>query len=501
MKDLKELLSLCETHVKYRGELFPPIASVEYDSRKVIEGSLFVAVKGYSVDGHDYIDAAVNNGAAVLIVSEEKLNEIAERYPNVAVASSANTRQALAVISAAFFDFPSKKMSVIGITGTNGKTSITYIIEAILKTLDKKTGVIGTINYRWKDIVIPAPNTTPESRDLQEILAQMRDSGVEYCIMEVSSHGLALDRVYGIDFSGAIFTNLTQDHLDFHDTMEDYYIAKKILFDYLIKQNNQNAPAIINVDDNWGMILSEELRDEGVNPVTLGFYELGQYVIEESSIKNEITGLSYGLKSHEIDFNLHLPGLFQMYNSLCAVAMVHQLGFDLKEIKKGLEQIKNIPGRFEVMSSSLGFGVVVDYAHTGDALAKVIESAAGLSHERIITVFGCGGDRDKGKRPIMGKIAQDNSDIVIVTSDNPRTEDPQKIIDDILEGMTEGSYEVEADREKAIAMAVTMAKKNDIIVLAGKGHEDYQILGTEKIHFDDNEIAAFYIKEKENIEG
>jgi len=497
MKDLKELLNLCG-NINYEGDLSLKVTSVEYDSRKVKAGSLFVAVKGYSVDGHDFIDAAVKNGAQSLVVSTVNEDGIKSKYPNCAVASSDNTRQSLAMISSAFYSYPSKNMIVIGITGTNGKTSITYLLEAILKSLGKETGVIGTINYRWKETEIPAPNTTPESKDLQEILGKMRDDGVEYCIMEVSSHGLALDRVHGIEFGGGIFTNLTQDHLDFHEDMEDYYGAKKMLFQYINKQEDK-IPVIVNVDDNWGMILNEELKDEGMKTSAIGLYESGKYIIDKNSIKNELSGLSYSLKSHNINFHLKLPGLFQMYNSLCAVAMVNELGFNLDDIKKGLESIENIPGRFDVIVSSLGFGVVVDYAHTDDALVKVIESASGLPHERIITVFGCGGDRDRGKRPLMGKAAEEKSDVVIVTSDNPRTEDPQAIIDDIIVGMK--TYTIEVDRQRAIALAVSMAQRGDIIVLAGKGHEDYQIIGTEKIHFDDKEIADLYVKEREKSEG
>jgi UDP-N-acetylmuramoyl-L-alanyl-D-glutamate--2,6-diaminopimelate ligase len=387
---------------------------------------------------------------------------------------------------------------VIGITGTNGKTSITYMIESVLKHAGITPGVIGTINYRWNDTLQQADNTTPESKDLQEVLARMRDDGVKVVVMEVSSHGLFLNRADDIEFDAAVFTNLTRDHLDFHLDFEEYFNAKMILFHLLDKSGKEKRVAVINTDDEYGKRMAEASRELSFTVKTLGFNEHADFRPDPNSVVNRITGLSYLLENPDkgLEIRLSLSGTFHIYNSLTAAAVLRSTGHPFGTIQEGLSQLKTVPGRFDVLDSGSGFHVIVDYAHTSDALLKLLASVNELEPRRLITVFGCGGDRDRTKRPEMGKIALDNSDMVIVTSDNPRTEDPVAIIEDITADLPEGTYRVVVEREDAIREAVTAAGKGDIVVIAGKGHEDYQIIGKTKVHFDDRELAAKYLAEK-----
>jgi UDP-N-acetylmuramoyl-L-alanyl-D-glutamate--2,6-diaminopimelate ligase len=388
-------------------------------------------------------------------------------------------------------------MKVIGVTGTNGKTSTTYMVESILQKAGHNPGVIGTINYRWKDHRIDAPNTTPESADLQKIFHDMHADGVDFVVMEVSSHGLELGRADDIAFDSALFTNLTRDHLDFHKTFEDYFAAKCRLFDLVKKSGKSALSASVNIDDEYGSRALGDSAKYGYPFYGFGYGDKAAYRVDAGSVKNSIQGVSYSLhfEGRPYQVKLKLGGNFHVYNSLGAFAACHALGIDDEAIIEGLASLEKVPGRFDAVHSKLGFSVVVDYAHTNDALEKLLLSARGLNPHRIITVFGCGGDRDKSKRPIMGAVACELSDHVIVTSDNPRTEYPRAIIDDILSGITgyKGKYDVEEDREKAIAHAVASAGEGDLVVLAGKGHEDYQIVGKTKTHFDDLEIARKYI--------
>lgn len=472
------------------------IVSVEYDSRNVREGSLFIAVEGFVADGHDFISQAVEAGAAAVGVNEKRMNEFSSLAENkVVLFGVKETRSALSALSAAFFRHPSREMLVLGVTGTNGKTSITYMLESILEVAGMTTGVVGTVNYRWGGSELPAPNTTPESKDLHQLLFSMKEDGVTAAIMEISSHALDLSRADHIAFDGAIFTNLTQDHLDFHKDFESYFKAKVKLFDILEMSPKKKKAGVVNGDDAYGRRLLEEKAGSHVPMIAFGTDESADYQADSSSIVNKITGLAYRVVKPEpaVDVSLQLAGTFHVYNSLGAFTLCSALGVETKTIVKGLEKLETVPGRFDVVQSPEGFAVVVDYAHTGDALEKLLASLQDLEHNRIITVFGCGGDRDRTKRPVMGKIALDNSDLAIVTSDNPRTEDPQQIIDDIVAGMKGDCFRVVLDREEAIARAVGMGNVGDIIVIAGKGHEDYQILGTEKIHFDDREMAHIYI--------
>ncbi len=479
----------------YAGSGANEVVSVEYDSRNVKKGSLFVAVEGFKRNGHEYIRAAIDNGAAAVLISRGKAGELARLVPEeTAIVISDNTRAALSRVSAAFYGFPSRSLMVIGITGTNGKTSITYMLEAIMKRHGVEPGVIGTINYRWGNKTHQAENTTPESKDLQEILHKMLSDGVGVVIMEVSSHALELNRAEDIDFDAAVFTNLTRDHLDFHHDFDHYFNAKKRLFDLLETSSKFGRCGIVNADDERvrGLYL---MRNQYSYPMKcFGMETECDYMPDKRSIQNSIRGLSYRLERPVpgVEINLNLLGKFQLYNSLAALAVAHQLGVPFEEITSGLGQLATVPGRFDVFRTREGFIVIVDYAHTVDALEKLLKSVGELEHRRIITVFGCGGDRDKSKRPLMGMAAEDNSDLVIVTSDNPRTEDPEQIIKEIVVGMKGNHHMIIQDRESAIAEAMSVAGEGDIVVIAGKGHEDYQIIGSEKIHFDDKEVVARY---------
>lgn len=467
---------------------------IVYDSRKAVAGVVFVAIKGLDVDGHDYIKDACDNGCKMVVVSRDRTDDYLYLVEEgVTLLSAENTRRILSILSDIHFDHPSRKLEVAGVTGTNGKTSITYMLESILKKGGKSPGVIGTVNYRWKNIERKAPNTTPESRDLHELLAEMLKDGVDSVIMEVSSHALALNRVDDIDFNVAVFTNLTGDHLDFHNDMEDYFNAKRRLFDIVAKSGGW---AVINGDDEYGGRLIDSADAAGFKYKSFGEGKGKDIRSLEGSIRNRIDGLQYTICFGQDCRNLSLKvaGRFHVQNSLAASSAADRLGISRDCIIEGLEKLSRVPGRFDLITSESGFGVIVDYAHTGDALEKLLTSAKELEHGRLITVFGCGGDRDKLKRPVMGRIAGELSDLVIVTSDNPRTEDPGAIIADILEGMKDCAYVVEQDREKAIEKAISEAKEGDIVVIAGKGHEDYQILGREIIHFDDREIALKYME-------
>jgi len=480
------------------------IISIEYDSRKGTEGSLFAAVEGFESDGHSFIGSAVDNGCRCILISDSRLDEFAHFADRgVAILVSDNTRRALSAVSSAFYGNPSGKLHVTGITGTNGKTSITYLLESVYSSAGFSCGVIGTINYRWKGKTLPAPNTTPESKDIQELLKMMVDDGVTHVIMEISSHALELNRVDDVEIDNVVFTNLTGDHLDFHKTIDAYFEAKKRLLGLLDKSPKKNRTAVVNIDDDYGKKIFSEKGKYSFTMRSFGTTGDADFNAINNSIDNRITGVRYRLSCDNTSYNvsLKLAGRFQVYNSLAAFGSAYFSGINREAIIRGLSLLPSVPGRLQVVKSKLGFYAVVDYAHTGDALLKLLQSVNGMPHEKVIAVFGCGGDRDKTKRPVMGKIAFDNSDITIVTSDNPRTEDPDLIIKDITAGIGSGNYIIEADREKAIAIAVEKASAGDVVVLAGKGHEDYQIIGKTKRHFDDCEMVLKYMKEREKVEG
>jgi UDP-N-acetylmuramoyl-L-alanyl-D-glutamate--2,6-diaminopimelate ligase len=495
---LSELIHFFQEKISIQsGSADTAVSSVEYDSRKVTPGSLFVAVKGLESDGHTFIEKAAAAGAAAIVV-----NRGWNGSSSVPVIEADNSREALSYLTAAFCGFPSNKISVVGITGTNGKTSTTYMLESIFRAAGLVPGVIGTVNYRWNSTVIEAPNTTPESADLQKIFARMVSESVNAVAMEVSSHGLSLGRADDISFDGAVFSNLTRDHLDYHKTFEDYFAAKKKLFALVEHGGKAKRFAAVNADDPYGQELLAEKGNFSYPFLGYGYDPLSSFHVDKGSVVNAIDGVSYSLTHDGKHSKVALPlaGMFHVYNSLSAFSAAYAMGIDTATILRGLSLCTNVPGRFDTVHSALGFSVVVDYAHTNDALEKLLSSVRGLSPRRIITVFGCGGDRDRTKRPLMGQAACALSDEVIITSDNPRTEEPMKIIDDILFGIGgyKAKYTVEPDREKAIETAVSCAREGDIIVLAGKGHEDYQILGKTKHHFDDREMAKKYIARRES---
>lgn len=486
------------------------ISGINYDSRKIKSGELFIAVKGLSSDGHNFIQTAASIGAVAAIVETKDKSASIPQY------IVKDSRDALANICANWFGYPARKMKIIGVTGTNGKTTTTYILEAIVKHAGKKPGVIGTVNYRYAGKTFPATHTTPDCLALQELLKKMLDSGVDFVIMEVSSHALELKRVNGVDFDVAIFTNLTQDHLDFHKNLKNYFESKALFFTTLIKESvKPNKYSIINIDDPKGKELSKR---SAVKTLTFGISKSNKpefypdFYID--NLKFSYTGLegSFGGKLMS-KFHSSLVGMHNAYNILGAAGAAIAAGIDEKAILKGISEIKGVPGRLERVSRENKKDplILVDYAHTDDALRNVLSALRALQRKgRIITVFGCGGDRDPLKRPLMGKAAISSSDLVIVTSDNPRTEDPKKIIEQILPGInetgakklnfreasTKSGFIVESDRRQAIYLAIDLALTNDIVLIAGKGHEDYQIIGKEKIHFDDREVALEALEKK-----
>jgi len=459
------------------------IKGIKYDSREVVQGDLFVAIKGFQTDGHQYIENALENGAVAVVLEDETY--CTDRYPWILVSDS---RLSLAQLSAAFFDYPSRKFTLIGVTGTNGKTTTTNLIARILEDAGYKVGLIGTIHNRIGSRILPGERTTPESLDLQKLFREMTEEGVTHVVMEVSSHALDLHRVTGSEFDLAVFTNLTQDHLDYHKSMEDYYQAKAKLFLGLDSPHNVKPGdkyAIVNTDDLWGKRLLKEIK---VKTISYGI-EQGAF-FRADQIKITPTGVSFLVDDRMI--NLKLTGKFNVYNSLAALAAVHALGIPLEKGIASLEKVTGIPGRFQLVEGSGDITVIVDYAHTPDSLENILATAREFAQRRIITVFGCGGNRDRTKRPLMGKAAARYSDFCIITSDNPRNEEPEAIIEDILSGLKEISFEnyrVVVDRRQAITEALNLAEKGDIVIIAGKGHETYQEIKGKKYPFDDKQVA------------
>lgn len=490
-------------YVKVRkvvGDEFVEVKGVSYDSREVKEGDLFVAIKGLNVDGHRFIPEAVLSGAVAVVLENDAVIDdsyFVERGVTKIVVQ--DSRKALALISSAFYGFPSQKLKLIGVTGTNGKTTTTHLIKAILENAGFGTGLIGTINYVVGDEVIPAIQTTPESLEINGFLKHMVDKGLSVCVMEVSSHALALDRVFGLDFDVGVFTNITRDHLDFHGTFEAYFQAKKILFDSL----KGDACAIYNIDDPNGEKIVADTK-----AMKLSYGRDERAVIKPKDVMLSFNGIELVIQTPTgvIDVKSKLIGEFNVYNILSAVAVGYALGVDFENIKKGIESVENVKGRFERIVSPFGYTVIIDYAHTPDALEKCINAILNLREKtgggKLITVFGCGGDRDRGKRAIMGRISTEKSDVTVITSDNPRFEDPERIISDILEGVKEDSvYYVFVDRKEAIIRALEMAQEGDIVLIAGKGHEEYQIIRDMKIPFSDVQVVKEYfeIKSKEKV--
>lgn len=478
---LKRIIDNC--NILYTvGELSKEITSIQFDSRNVDDKTLFVCIKGYKVDGHSFIQSAYEKGARAFLVEDD-----VERLEDCTYIKVDNTRKAMAIVSANLNNNPTKDLKVIGVTGTNGKTSISTFLKELLSLNNSKVGLVGTISIDNGKEVIVSKNTTPESADLQKHFRTMLESGCDYCAMEVSSHSLMLNRVDAIEFKIGLFTNLTPDHLDFHKDLDDYRNAKELLFHKTTDAN------IINIDDEGGKVIANNIKDLKTPLYTYGIDNKADFMAKD--IKINASGTSYRLvtPTYEADIFIPVPGKFTVYNTLAVIAGCYVLNIPISTIQEGLAKTKGVPGRFETVPNDKGIHVIVDYAHTPDALENVINTARGFATNRIITVFGCGGDRDNSKRPLMGKIADELSDIAILTSDNPRTEDPNRIISHVLNGMSSDNYEVVIDRREAIKRAIEIAQKDDIVLIAGKGHEDYQIIGIEKIHFDDKEVAREFL--------
>ena len=477
---LLELLNnipVLETNVDLNTE----ITGVYYDSRKVTEGSLFVAVTGFASDGNRFIPMALSKGAAVVVTAKKPETDV----PYVLVE---NDRLALALIGTNLYGSPAKSMKLIGVTGTNGKTSTTLLLKQVLeKCLNAKVGLIGTMSNLIGDEELPTERTTPESLELQELFARMRDAGCTHVVMEVSSHALTLHRVGGVHFDVAAFTNLTEDHLDFHKTMDDYCDAKAELFARCDK-------AVINADDNYAPRM---LAKAECHVLRTSAYD-GDLYAKEAVLQSEGVSFTAVCGGEAVAVQLPIPGKFTVYNALSVLGIARQLGISLADCAEALKTVQGVKGRMEVVPTpGKPYSVLIDYSHTPDALENVISSVQDFCQGRVITVFGCGGDRDPIKRPIMGEIGVKLSDIAIITSDNPRTEVPEKIIEDIVAGVKEeyGMYKVVCDRRAAIRYAMDIAEKDDIIILAGKGHETYQEINGVKYHLDEREEVAAHLLE------
>ncbi len=470
------------------------IASVEYDSRRVEPGALFVAIRGFVADGHDFIAEAARRGAVAALV-EESVGSV-----GIAEVVVPDTRDALGRVSHEFYGRPSERLTTHAITGTNGKTTTSYLIDSVLRETGAKTGVVGTLGYRLGDRLEPGDRTSPESLDLARLMAAMLEVGVEAVTMEISSHALALKRAAGLKLDTATFTNLSRDHLDFHGSLREYAAAKRKLFDLLDDDGwKPGATAVLNGDDDLGRELIDGLRaSRRVKTLRYGFEEGDVRAAGVASTRRG-TSARFVTPDGSFDVTLSLISRFNVMNALAATAVAVSQRVPLDAIRRGLERVERVEGRLDLVEAGQDFTVVVDYAHTPDALSKVLEALTDLRPARIITVFGCGGDRDRGKRPIMGEIAIRGSDVVIVTSDNPRTEDPSGIIRDILamRGAVGRGVVLEAieSRREAIERAVGIAEPGDLVLIAGKGHENYQIIGETTIHFDDREEAARAIRE------
>ncbi|RKQ37396.1 UDP-N-acetylmuramoyl-L-alanyl-D-glutamate--2,6-diaminopimelate ligase [Oceanobacillus halophilus] len=486
---LKKLLSAIPFYNGNRFDEDLEIVDIEMDSRKVKPGFLFVCISGFTVDGHQYADEAVKNGAVAIIAEKH----IEAKVPVIIVNDTSRT---LAILANKFYDFPTSNIPLIGVTGTNGKTTVTYLLEKIFNDNKEKTGIIGTIQMKIGGDTYSTPNTTPNALDLQRFFKKMSDEQVEQGIMEVSSHALDLGRVYGCDYDVAIFTNLSQDHLDYHKDLDDYLRAKSLLFSQLGNNYNQDKQkfAVINADDTSSDLL---MRSTAQHTLTYGCQKKAD--ISAENIKLDASGTSFMLVTPIGSLHIHskLIGMFNIYNMLAASAAAIARGVSLEVIKSALESIKGVNGRFEAVDVGQDYTVIVDYAHTPDSLENVLQTVKEFAENDIYVVVGCGGDRDRTKRPLMAQIAQKYTDLAILTSDNPRTEDPMAILEDMVEGLVEANdYEVIADRKEAIQKAIHYAKKDDIILIAGKGHETYQQIGHVKYDFDDREIAKKAMKAK-----
>ena len=508
--ELKRLLEGVEVK-KIVGDPLKRVDGIAYHSKQIDRGFLFAAIRGLATDGHHFIEEAIQRGAGVIVSEEER--EVSDRT----LILVPNSRQALAKISINYYGDPSSRLKLIGITGTNGKTTTTYLLESIFKKSGCTAGVIGTINYRFGQRITPAPNTTPESLDLQRILREMAEGGTSHVIMEVSSHGLDLDRVFGCQFDGVVFTNLTSEHLDYHKTLEQYFDSKKKLFsDSLVKSRKKNRFAVTNLDDPRG---EKIVKGIGLPVIRYGLNRSCEVTADR--VVSSFQGLSCRIKTPKGDVSIRskLIGDFNVYNILAAVSVGIGMEVPLETVKEGVEGLEGVSGRFENVENTRGLHVIVDYAHTHDALERVLLGLKRIVKNgtgdpgKMITVFGCGGDRDRTKRPLMGEVAGKYSDLAILTSDNPRTEDPLAILEEVEKGFSvlplsewhpneielwrsKKGYLKVPDRREAIRTAIRLAQPSDTVLIAGKGHEDYQIIGKKKFPFDDRVEARKALEEK-----
>lgn len=488
--ELTELLNSVNV-VQVLGEVQrQDVGSIEYDSRKVKKNSVFVAIKGFSTDGHNFVLDAINKGAIAAVIENDKAvpdeifihNKAAKILVN-------NSRIALSELSKGFYKDTSSTLKNIAITGTNGKTTTAFYLKHILENTGNKSGLIGTIANYIGDLKIESKLTTPESNDLNSLLYEMISQGCTHNVMEVSSHSLVLHRVHGLDFRCGIFTNITSEHLDFHSTFENYLNAKKILFDNL----SENSFAIINADDPNSTTLTKSSK---AKKITYGVSDSADYKIY--NIRYDLSGTKFNISSGSDEYSVStsLIGTFNAYNATAAMAAAHSLGLDADKIVAAIKSAPQVPGRFEVIGSG-SKKIIVDYSHTADSLKQALLAVREIvkNNMKVITIFGCGGNRDKTKRPEMGRIASDLSDDIIITSDNPRTEDPFQIINDIKAGIVKNNFKVIENREEAIALTVKSAPENSVILIAGKGHEDYQEINGVRNHFSDQETARKYLNE------
>jgi UDP-N-acetylmuramoyl-L-alanyl-D-glutamate--2,6-diaminopimelate ligase len=465
------------------GPLDRVVESIAYDSRRVQRNGLFVALRGEKSDGHQFIEQAIEKGASVIVTE----HEVQHAHATCVVVE--NTRHALADLAAAFYDRPARRLKLAAVTGTNGKTTTTFLLKHICEKAGLRCGLLGTVRYEIGDRVLPAVRTTPESLDVYELLSQMVNAGCKAAALEVSSHAIAQDRVRGIEWDVAVFTNLTQDHLDFHGTMEKYFEAKSMLFTGLAEQKAKtNATAVINIDDRYGAQLVDRL-DKKVPVITYGVGARADF--RASNYHAEFAGTSYQLDARGKSYLVRVPliGRFNVANSMAALAAACSLGVSLRDAILSLGRSPQVPGRLEAVPAKRQFQIFVDYAHTDDALLNVLKTLRELSPRKLIVVFGCGGDRDKQKRPLMARVADQNADYSIITSDNPRKEDPDAIIADAEKGFHSDRYEKITDRAKAIARAIELAQPRDIVLIAGKGHEAYQEFADHTVPFDDIQVA------------
>ncbi len=480
---LSEVLKGIEK-INVRGSMESEFSEIKCDSRAVNAGDMFVAIVGYKVDGHSYVEAALEKGASVIAVQEGHF-DISMIPSSVTVIVAKDTRKLLALSACNFYGHPSREFRLVGVTGTKGKTTTTYMIKRILERAGKKVGLIGTIANYIGDEELPSQRTTPESIDLQKLFRQMADAKVDVVIMEVSSHSLALDRVLGCAFDLAVFTNLTQDHLDFHETFDNYLQAKAKLF-------TMAKEGFVNCDDMY----AKKLMSYATCPITTYGIDNNPFVCgRDIIITNSYSDFKMPFNRVIQRIKVPIPGRFTVYNALAAICVTIRLGCNIDDVLLGLENIK-VPGRSEIVPNTRNFTIMVDYAHTPDSLENILRASKAYTRGKIICVFGCGGDRDTMKRPMMGEISGKLAGFTVITSDNPRTEKPEDIVRQVEEGIkkTGAKYKVIVDRKKAIDFALRQAQRNDLVLVVGKGHETYQEVNGEKLHFDDREVILEALK-------